>query len=106
MARALSRAFCCSALSWSQARNPKSNRGFLVALDTAVSIQSHGQCRLQITHCDDEHLIRLNQKEASLLVDACVMVILAAETAPETALRPDLAGLLATLFEHLSPVVH
>jgi hypothetical protein len=61
---------------------------------------------LQITHCDDEHLIRLNQKEASLLVDACVMVILAAESVPEAGLRPDLAGVLGTLFEQLGPVVH
>jgi len=61
---------------------------------------------LQITHCHDEHLIRLNQQEASLLVDACVMVILASESVPEAALRPDLAALLGTLFEHLSPVVH
>jgi len=60
---------------------------------------------LQITHCDDEHLIRLNSREASLLVDACVMVILAADTVPQGSLRPDLAALLACLFEHLSPAV-
>ncbi|MEB3235777.1 MAG: hypothetical protein VKM98_10160 [Cyanobacteriota bacterium] len=63
-------------------------------------------CALQITHCDDEHLIRLNKEEAALLVDSCVMVILAAETLPHGALKPDLAALLGTLFEHLSPVVH
>jgi len=60
---------------------------------------------LQITHCNDEHLIRLNAREASLLVDACVMVVLAAETVPIGSLPPDLAGLLASLFEHLSPAV-
>ncbi|MBM5799077.1 MAG: hypothetical protein FJ060_13145 [Cyanobacteria bacterium K_Offshore_0m_m2_072] len=60
---------------------------------------------MQITHCDDEHLIRLNKHEASLLVDACVLVILAADTVPQGSLSPDLAELLACLFEHLSPAV-
>jgi hypothetical protein len=60
---------------------------------------------LQITHCNDEHLIRLSAHEASLLVDACVMVILAAETVPKGSLSPDLATLLASLFENLSPAV-
>ena len=61
---------------------------------------------MQITHCDDEHLLRLNSQEASLLVDACVLVVLAAETVPQGALNPELASLLATLFEHLSPAMH
>jgi len=60
---------------------------------------------LQITHCDDEHLIRLTSQEAALLVDACVMVILAAESVPQATLQPQLAALLASLFETLSPVV-
>jgi len=61
---------------------------------------------LQITHCDDEHLIRLDAREAGLLVDACVLVVLAAESVPQANLRPELAALLASLFEHLSPGVH
>jgi hypothetical protein len=61
---------------------------------------------LQITHCDDEHLIRLDAREAGLLVDACVMVVLAAESVPQANLQPELAALLASLFEHLSPSVH
>ena len=60
---------------------------------------------LQITHCDDEHLIRLDGEEAALLMDACVMVILAAESEPQAKLRPKMAALLASLFENLSPVV-
>jgi hypothetical protein len=60
---------------------------------------------VQITHCNDEHLIRLTGREASLLVDACVMVVLAAESAPRGALPPELATLLAGLYEHLSPAV-
>jgi hypothetical protein len=60
---------------------------------------------VQITHCDDAHLIRLSDREASLLVDACVMVVLAAESVPRGALHPDLTTLLASLYEHLSPAV-
>ncbi len=60
---------------------------------------------MQITHCDDAHLIRLSDREASLLVDACVMVVLAAESVPRGSLHPDLTNLLASLYEHLSPAV-
>jgi len=60
---------------------------------------------MQITHCDDAHLIRLSDREASLLVDACVMVVLAAESVPRGSLHPDLTTLLASLYEHLSPAV-
>ena len=61
---------------------------------------------MQITHCDDEHLIRLDAREAGLLVDACVMVVLAAESVPQAGLKPELASLLASLFEHLSPTLY
>ena len=60
---------------------------------------------LHITHCDDEHLIRLSGREASLLVDACAMVVLASESVPKGTLNPDLAVLLATLYDHLSSAV-
>lgn len=58
---------------------------------------------MQITHCHEEHLIRITNQEASLLVDACVLVILAAESVPQAGLKPEMAALLAGLFEHLSP---
>ena len=60
---------------------------------------------LRITHCDDEHLIRLSGREASLLVEACVMVVLAAESVPKGTLNPELSVLLANLYEHLSSAV-
>ena len=73
----------------------------------ALSRSRHqSPARSQITHCDDEHLLRLSSQEASLLVDACVLVALAAETVPQGALNPETTALLATLFEHLSPAMH
>ena len=57
---------------------------------------------LRVTHLKDEHLISLNSQEASALVDACAMVLIAAESVPEVALPSHVTTVLASVFEHLS----
>ena len=107
-------AFCClhgcqldPGASCSEGYKSEINPTLLANRRTTLSWSRHRSlARVQITHCDDEHLLRLNSQEASLLVDACVLVVLAAETVPQGALNPELASLLATLFEHLSPAMH
>ena len=56
---------------------------------------------MRITQCDGEVLVALNGREASRLMDACAMVVLAAESVPEVRLPQDLAVLLSDLFEGL-----
>ena len=57
---------------------------------------------MRVTHLEDEHLISLNSQEASALVDACAMVMLAAESVPEARLPDHVTTLLAGIFEQLS----
>lgn len=56
---------------------------------------------MRITQCQDEHLIALTSSEASRLVDACALLVLAAESAPQASLPPEMATLLCELFEGL-----
>jgi hypothetical protein len=56
---------------------------------------------MRITQCDDQFLLALNREEASRLMDACAMVVLASQTAPEARLPPDMAALLCELFQGL-----
>jgi hypothetical protein len=57
---------------------------------------------LRVTHLENEHLISLSSQEASALVDACAMVLLAAESVPEVSLPAEVSQVLAGVFEHLS----
>ena len=57
---------------------------------------------LRVTHLEDEHLISLSSQEASALVDACAMVMVAAESVPEVALPAHVTTVLAGIFEQLS----
>ena len=57
---------------------------------------------LRVTHLDDEHLISLSSQEASALVDACAMVMVAAESVPEVALPNHVTTVLAGIFQQLS----
>jgi hypothetical protein len=59
-------------------------------------------CPLRVTHLEDEHLISLSSQEASALVDACAMVMVAAESVPEVVLPAHVTTVLASVFEHLS----
>jgi hypothetical protein len=56
---------------------------------------------MRITQCDGEVLVALSGREASRLMDACAMVVLAAESVPDSRLPSDLALLLCELFEGL-----
>jgi hypothetical protein len=56
---------------------------------------------MRITQCDGEVLVTLSGPEASRLMDACALVVLAAESVPSVRLPTDLAGLLCDLFEGL-----
>jgi|LauGreDrversion4_2_1035121.scaffolds.fasta_scaffold204313_4 hypothetical protein len=57
---------------------------------------------LRVTHCDQDHLISLNSGEAALLVDACALLLLAAQTMPQCQLKPEMAAVLTTVFEQFS----
>jgi 3-deoxy-D-arabino-heptulosonate 7-phosphate (DAHP) synthase len=57
---------------------------------------------VRVTHCDDEHLIRLSSAEAAQLVDACALLLLTAHNTPGCALNSGMSQLLQTVFEHFS----
>ena len=57
---------------------------------------------MHVTHCGEEHLISLNTAEASALVDACALLLLAAQSVPHCQLKPEMARVLATVFEQFS----
>lgn len=58
---------------------------------------------MRITHSQAEHLVVLNDAEAAVLVDACALLVLAAQSVDGAALPPAMATLLAQLFEGLKP---
>jgi len=56
---------------------------------------------MRITQCDGDVLVTLNCREASRLMDACAMVVLAAESVSDVGLPADLGTLLSDLFQGL-----
>ncbi|MCP9774311.1 hypothetical protein KBY58_04580 [Cyanobium sp. HWJ4-Hawea] len=56
---------------------------------------------MRVTHLHGEHLINLTSQEASALVDACTMVLLASQAAPEAKLPANVTRVLADVFENL-----
>ena len=56
---------------------------------------------MRITHCEDQCLVALTTAEASRLVDACALLVLAAESVPQASLPPEMATLLGQLFDGL-----
>ncbi|SBO43080.1 conserved protein of unknown function [Cyanobium sp. NIES-981] len=56
---------------------------------------------MRITQCDGQFLVSLNAQEASRLMDACAMVVLAADSVPVATLPREMAILLGDLFEGL-----
>ena len=56
---------------------------------------------MRITQCNGEHLVALTTSEASSLVDACALLVLASEAAPQEALPPEMKNLLGQLFDGL-----
>ena len=57
---------------------------------------------LHVTHCGDEHLISLSSLEASALVDAAALLLLASNSTAECRLKPEMASVLQTVFEQFS----
>ncbi len=57
---------------------------------------------MHVTHCADNHLISLNTEEAASLVEACALLLLAAHSVPDCQLRPEMASVLAGLYEQFS----
>jgi hypothetical protein len=56
---------------------------------------------MRITHCDNQCLVTLSASEASRLVDACALLVIAAESAPQAALPAEMGSLLCELFDGL-----
>ena len=57
---------------------------------------------MHVTHCGDEHLISLSSDEAGALVDACALLLLAAQTTQGCELKPEMAVVLRTVFEQFN----
>lgn len=57
---------------------------------------------MHVTHCGEEHLISLSSQEASALVDACALLMLASQSVPGCQLRPEMAAVLATVYQQFS----
>jgi hypothetical protein len=57
---------------------------------------------LRVTHCGQEHLISLSNAEAHSLVDACALLLLASQSVPGCQLKPEMARVLATVYEQFS----
>lgn len=60
---------------------------------------------LRVVRGDTDVLLALSRQEASHLMDACAMVVLAAESVPQASLPPELATLLQDLFLALGDAV-
>ena len=56
---------------------------------------------MRITQCDGQFLVSLNAQEASRLMDACAMVVLAADSVPAAEMPGAMATVLGDLFEGL-----
>jgi len=54
-----------------------------------------------ITHSPGRHMIVLTDSEASTLMDACALLVLASDSYPEAALTPGMATLLCGVFSGL-----
>lgn len=56
---------------------------------------------MRITQCDGQFLMALSAQEASRLMDACAVVVLAADAEPAVVLPTEMTSLLADLLEGL-----
>ena len=54
-----------------------------------------------VTHSLGRHMLVLTDAEASILMDACALLVLATESHPEVALTPGMATLLSGVFSAL-----
>ena len=65
---------------------------------TVVLVKRTG---MRITHSDGEHLVVLSDAEASVLVDAAALLVIASHSVPDATLPPEMAAVLGQLFEGL-----
>ena len=56
---------------------------------------------MRISRSDGEHLVMLSDAEASALVDATALLVVASQSVPGAALPPGMATVLGELFEGL-----
>ncbi len=56
---------------------------------------------MRITECDGQFLMSISAREASRLLDACAVVVLAADAEPTVPLPIEMTSLLADLLEGL-----
>jgi hypothetical protein len=56
---------------------------------------------MRITHSDGEHLVVLNDAEASALTEACALMVLAVESDPQISMPSQMGAVLCELFEGL-----
>ena len=54
-----------------------------------------------ITHSPGRHMLILTDSEASILMDACALLVLATESDPDAVLTPGMATLLCGVFSGL-----
>jgi hypothetical protein len=59
---------------------------------------------MRVSHFEDEHLISLDSQECSALVDACSMVLIAAESLAEVKLPTHVTRLLVGIYEQFGEV--
>jgi len=56
---------------------------------------------MRITHSEGEHIVCLTDAEASAVVEACALVVLAVESDPRISMPPQMGAVLCELFEGL-----
>jgi hypothetical protein len=56
---------------------------------------------MKISHQDGHHLVCLTDAEASAVVEACALMVLAVESDPSVSMPPKMGAVLCELFEGL-----
>lgn len=60
---------------------------------------------MRISHQEGNHLVCLSDVEASSLVEACALMVLAVESDPRISMPPQMGTVLCELFEGLKSAV-
>jgi len=56
---------------------------------------------MRITHSEGQHLVVLSDAEASSLVEACALMVLAVDSNPQVSMPPQMGTVLCGLFDGL-----
>jgi hypothetical protein len=76
----------------------------LISCFSALSLPCT-ETTLRLVRGDNDVMLALSNREAAHLMDACAMVVLAAESVPQASLDPELSTLLQDLFTSLQATV-